>query len=309
MCRQHLQNFRRVVCTTSTTFPSRERRNLTRTISSMHPRKPYAPERRVSACDAGLFVAIFRHPRTLPLVSATPTCNPRTQSPASLTPTHRTHSPASATTDHLLPSELVNFENLQIDLLGDLHHRELVNFENLQIGLLGDLHHLRLKQEVQTTASTTSFADIQEFWGLLTASAPCLLACCFSSLVLHNNDLHGALDNVRHEEVVHLQLGQARGKALSGIRFHKLFHNHRSQRMFHDLLGKPFLRESLCLLAPRSPPRCIAGCPTQETNGQLSFGTREPDSSSNCSLVRLEMRSWGNALDSSRITLTNSSIT
>ena len=103
-----------------------------------------------TACHARHVAATIRHPRTLPPASATPTCDPRAQSPASLAPTcnpraqfpvttptlrAQDHSPTSATTDHRLPSELVNFENLQI-------------------GFVGDLRLPRLKHEVQTTAST-----------------------------------------------------------------------------------------------------------------------------------------------------------
>ena len=69
-----------------------------------------------------------------------------------------------------------------------------------QIGLVGDILHLRLKHAVQTTASTTYFVELLEFWGLLPG--------CFTSLVFTNNHRHGALDNVRHEEVVRLLVEQ-----------------------------------------------------------------------------------------------------
>ena len=111
----------------------------------MHPRKPHAPERRVSACYAKLFTAPSR---TQPPASITPTCNPRAQPPVDTAPNPRTqtHSPTNAATDHRLPSGLANFEDLRIEVLGDLLHK---------------------KHEVQTTASTTLSTEFQEFQGLL----------------------------------------------------------------------------------------------------------------------------------------------
>ena len=111
----------------------------------MHQRKPHAPERRVSACYAKLFTAPSR---TQPPASLTPTCNPWAQPPVATAPNPRaqTHSPTNAATDHRLPSGLVNFEDLWIEVLGDLLH---------------------LKHKVQTTASTTLFTELQEFQGLL----------------------------------------------------------------------------------------------------------------------------------------------
>ena len=84
------------------------------------------------------------------------------------TPTHRTqtHSPASAATDYGLPSGLDNLEDLRIEVLGDLFH-------------------LLLKHEVQNAASTTFFAELQEFGGLLPG--------CFFSLGLLFQEFHGLL--------------------------------------------------------------------------------------------------------------------
>ena len=49
-----------MICTTSTT--SSQKREM---ISDMHPRMPHAPQRRISACYAGLVAAIIRNPPTL----------------------------------------------------------------------------------------------------------------------------------------------------------------------------------------------------------------------------------------------------
>ena len=92
------------------------------------------------------------------------------------------------------------------------------------------------------------------FLGWLLSEFQGLFPGCFSCVVLDNDHLHSALDNVRHEEVVRPLLKQGLGKALRGLRLHDLLSHYQEGESVPLSARKSVLAESLCLLAPRSAP-------------------------------------------------------